>query len=135
MLALREGEKSQGPHGCVHRSNGGFPVSEKDTPMSKVPPVMMMIPPCAAVCDRCAPVVQSTPIGADMFDQHPKPPDCRWISVIFLQGEQAEEVLGMIKNLEVPTNFDGFRRFTMLDHESAGVTSWNSGYRATRCRR
>lgn len=31
-----------------------------------------------------------------MFDQHPQPPDSRWISVIFLQGEQAEELLGMI---------------------------------------
>ena len=31
-----------------------------------------------------------------MFDQHPKPPDYRWISVIFLQGEHAEDVLGMI---------------------------------------
>ncbi|MBB5640968.1 hypothetical protein [Cryobacterium roopkundense] len=31
-----------------------------------------------------------------MFDQHPKPPDSRWISVIFLQGEHAEDVLGMI---------------------------------------
>ncbi|WP_146070181.1 hypothetical protein [Cryobacterium sp. Y29] len=31
-----------------------------------------------------------------MFTESPTTPDCRWISVIFLQGDQAEEVLGMI---------------------------------------
>lgn len=31
-----------------------------------------------------------------MFDKHPNPPASRWISVIFLQGDEADEVLGMI---------------------------------------
>jgi hypothetical protein len=26
-----------------------------------------------------------------MFDQHPTTPECRWISVAFLQGQEAEE--------------------------------------------
>jgi len=31
-----------------------------------------------------------------MFTERPTPPDSRWISVIFLQGEHAEDILGMI---------------------------------------
>ncbi|MFC5932034.1 hypothetical protein D6T64_01345 [Cryobacterium melibiosiphilum] len=31
-----------------------------------------------------------------MFTPHPQPPECRWISVAFLQGDQADEVLGII---------------------------------------
>ena len=31
-----------------------------------------------------------------MFNPHPQPPECRWISVAFLQGDQADEVLGII---------------------------------------
>ena len=39
---------------------------------------------------------KAIPIGADMFYTHQNPPASRWISVTFLQGDEADEVLGMI---------------------------------------
>ena len=37
-----------------------------------------------------------------MFDQRPTTPDCRWISVAFLQGQEAEDVLGLITRRGAP---------------------------------
>jgi len=61
-----------------------------------------------------------------MFDQHHKPPDSRWISVIFLQGEHAEDALGMIDRSGASVALDFLRQWDYGDETTEAALT--NGY-------